>query len=237
MGAGVSDKPDRRSVLMGGAALFGAAVATHYGTGTAAAAPAATGNEYFWAINSAGLTVPSDQWIKISWPQIVTNTSKGRLASDKTTWIFPVPAASGIYQVLCNVAWDNAFGPEGSPISPPTHRKLLRIVQQDTGTPQANQLIYLGSASESLYHVDLALRNDQNVLSDGTKGYQQQQVFIQMGIALGLPDQRTWVEVYQDSGQPLVCRFDGSSAPKVGTRAPIVGLQAPSLMVGKVCDI
>jgi hypothetical protein len=62
-------------------------------------------------------------------------------------------------------------------------------------------------------------------------------VYIQAGMAPALPDQRFWIEVYQDSGQPLQCRYDGTVAPATQTRPQMVGLQAPSFMAAKLCDI
>ena len=95
--------------------------------------------------------------------------------------------------ILCNIAWDNARSPAGEPIAPRTHRKLARIPQQNTGDPQLDQPVNLGSATDLTYHADLALLDDQGSLSDGSKGYQQQQVYIQTGISPHLPDQRTWL--------------------------------------------
>ena len=233
------NKPTRRSVLIGGAAIAGGAAAVVGGTAAAVAgldSDSPRPGEYIWAVNPSGVTVPSDTWTKIPWPKLLLNTSKAHLESDHATWVFPVARAAGIYAILCNLAWDNARSPSGEPIAPPTHRKLARIPQQNVGHPQIDQPVNLGSCTDLLYHADLALRGDQEMLSDGSKGYQQQQVYIQTGIARDVPDQRTWVEVYQNSGQPLVCRFDGSSAPKTATHPAIVGLQAPSLMVAKLCD-
>lgn len=247
------DEPTRRSVLFGGAAIVGGAAASL--AGMQAVGAAAAGGMYIWAVNTAGVVVPSDTWTKIRWPRVVLNSTAAEPDTvkmpwphvpykttgihrddDGATWIFPVPSTSGIYAMLCNVAWDNARAPSGAPISPPAHRKLARILQQNTGFPQNDQTAYLGASTELTYTPELALRRSQRVLSDGTMGYQQQQVYVQAGIALDIADQRTWVEVYQDSGQPLMCRWDGSTAPKTGTRPPIVGLQAPSLMIAKVCD-
>lgn len=97
-----------------------------------------------------------------------------------------------------------------------------------------DQPAYIGAASDLTYHADLAARGDQTVLSDGSKGYQQQQVTVQAGIPLTGPVTRIWVEVYQDSGMPLACRWDGTNAPKTATRPPVIGLLAPSLMIGKL---
>jgi hypothetical protein len=239
------EQPTRRSVLIGGAAILGGAAATfavvqagdHTDEARADQSSAASQHgEYIWAINPAGVVVPSSTWTKIPWPKVLLNTTKVHLDEDGATWIFPVASTAGIHAILCNIAWDNARSPAGDPITPRTHRKLARIPQQNTGHPQNDQPVNLGSSTDLTYHADLALLDDQGSLSDGSKGYQQQQVYIQTGISPHLPDQRTWVEVYQNSGQPLVCRWDGSAAPKTATRPPIVGIQAPSLMVAKLCD-
>jgi hypothetical protein len=242
------EQPTRRSVLIGGAGLIGGAAATFavlQADGDTESARASTAgepraaakpNEYIWAINPNGVVVPSDTWTKIPWPKLLLNTSPARLDDDGATWVFPVATTAGIHAILCNIAWDNARSPDGAPIAPRTHRKLARIPQQDTGDPQIDQPINLGSATDLTYHADLALLGDQETLSDGSKGFQQQQVYIQTGISPHVPDQRTWVEVYQNSGQPLVCRWDGSSAPKTADQPQIIGLQAPSLMVAKLCD-
>jgi hypothetical protein len=190
-----------------------------------------------WALNNEGFVVPSDGWTKVPWNTIVLNNTPAHLDADDATWIFPIATTAGLWVMLCNVAWDNAKSPDGDSISPATHRKLMRIVQQNAGRPQGDEVAYTGAASEVLYHNDLARLGDQGVLSDGSKGYQQQQVTVQAGFSPEVgTDQRTWVEVYQDSGEPLVCRFDGSSAPKMGDRPRLVGLLAPSIMFGKLCD-
>jgi hypothetical protein len=222
--------PTRRSVLLAGGAAFGGAAAALIAGSTVA--NAATSGEYAWAANKVGLTVPHATWTKIPWPHMLLNTTAAHVAIDGATWIFPVPAAAGIYSLLCNVAWDNARSPANKAIAPVTHRKLARIVQQEVGV---NQTAFVGACSDLTYHADLAARGDRGTLADGSKGYQQQQVFVQAGIA---PDsaQRTWVEVYQDSGQPLACRFDGSSAAMTATRPRVLGLLAPSLMIAKLCD-
>lgn len=233
------DNPTRRSVLLGGVAIAGGTAAVVGGamaTLDGSASGTSTRRQYTWALNPGGLMVPSDVWIKMPWPRLALNTAPIRLDSDKATWIFPAATASGIWAILCNIAWDNARSPTGAVISPDTHRKLARIPQQSAGTPQIDQPVNLGASTDVTYHADLVLRHDQDVLSDGSKGYQQQQVYIQTGVPSHGPDSRTWVEVYQDSGQPLMCRFDGSSVPKTGDHAAIVGLQAPSLMIGKLCD-
>ena len=242
------EQPTRRSVLIGGAAVLGGAAATFavvqagdHGEQARADPAGGTGGasqrgEYIWAINPHGVVVPSNTWTKIPWPKVLLNTTKVHLDEDGATWIFPVASTAGIHAILCNIAWDNARSPNGDPITPRTHRKLARIPQQNTGQPQIDQPVNLGAATDLTYHADLALLDDQGSLSDGSKGYQQQQVYIQTGISPKLPDQRTWVEVYQNSGQPLVCRWDGSSSPRTATRPPIVGIQAPSLMVAKLCD-
>jgi hypothetical protein len=242
------DRPTRRSFLFGGAAFVtgtaigsAATAVTRTGADDAAERSASQGTsakhgDYIWAVNPDGVLVPSDTWTKIPWPKTLLNTMNVHLDREKAIWTFPVPSMSGIFAILCNVAWDNAYSPTGEPIRPPTHRKFARIPQQDVGRPQNEQPVNLGASTELLYHADLAARRGQDVLADGSKAFQQQQVYIQTGVASDGKDQRTWVEVYQDSGQPLMCRWDGSSVQKTATFPPIVGLQAPSLMVAKLCD-
>ena len=107
-------------------------------------------------------------------------------------------------------------------------------MQQGTGTPQIDQPAYIGAASDLTCHADLAARHDQALLSDGSKGYQQQQVTVQAGIPLTGTVTCIWVEVYQDSGMRLACRWDVTSAPRTATRPPAAGLLAPSIMIGKL---
>ena len=221
----------RRSLLFGGAAAGAGAALTRI-----PAAGAATSGLYFWALNLGDVVVPSDTWTKVPWDREMLNTTTvRRLPTDNTTWLFPA-AAAGIYAIVANIAWDNARSPSGATISPPTHRKLARIPQQAVANPQNNEPAWTASQSDVTYHADLALRGDQGLLSDGSKGYQEQQVYIQAGYALTQPDQRIWIEVYQDSGMPLALRFDGTLAPKTATRPPMFGIQAPSLMVEKLCE-
>jgi hypothetical protein len=127
-------------------------------------------------------------------------------------------------------------GPDGSAIAPPTHRKLARTPQQGLHGSWWDRAAYTAASQELVYHADLALRGSQRRLADGSLGYQQQQVYIQLGWAPTSPDQRVWIEVYQDSGMPLVCRFDGTMAPETADRPPMLGLQAPSLMIAKLCE-
>lgn len=221
-------------MLRGGA--VGAASAALYACSGSTAAPAAAppGNRLdIWAVNPDGLTVPSDRWTIVPWPKVVLNTTDVHTAADKATWLFPA-GPDAIYTILANVAWDNALSPGGKKIRPRTHRKLMRIMQQGTGTRQLKQVAYSGAASEAVYHADLALLGDQELLSDGTKGYQQQQVTVQAGIPPKGAVTRIWVEVYQNSGMSLRCAWDGSNAPGTATRPPVVGLLAPSLMIGKL---
>src|SRR5262245_54494133 len=138
--------------------------------------------------------------------------------------------------VLANVAWDNHRSPSGATFAPgelPTHRKLARMPQQDVGSPQLAQTAITGSQSEVVY---VAGMPENDVLADGSRGFQEQQVFIQAGMRQGFPDQRFWVEVYQNSGVPLRCAFDGSSAPPTATRPRLLAWQAPSFMAVKVTD-
>lgn len=221
-------KPSRRSILTGGA--IGASAALLAGVAPAAAS---SNSLDIWALNPRGVTVPSDQWTVIPWPRVVLNDTEVHLDTDQATWLFP-PGPNAIYTILANVAWDNARSPAGKPIRPPTHRKLIRILQQGTGTPQIDQPAYIGAASDLTYDAELAARGDQIVLSDGSKGYQQQQVTVQAGVPLTGAVTRIWVEVYQNSGIRLACRWDNTSAPKTATRPPVVGLVAPSIMIGKL---
>jgi hypothetical protein len=221
-------KPSRRSILTGGA--IGASAVLFAG---AAPAAALSNSLDIWAINPRGLTVPSDEWTVIPWPRVLLNDTPVHLDTDGATWLFP-PSPNAIYTILVNIAWDNARSPAGKSIRPPTHRKLMRILQQGTGTPQIDQPAYIGAASDLTYHSDLAARGDQDLLSDGSKGYQQQQVTVQAGIPQSGTAARIWVEVYQDSGMRLACRWDGTSAPKTASRPPVVGLLAPSIMIGKL---
>ena len=119
---------------------------------------------------------------------------------------------------------DQAADPPQAGPDPPTR----------TGTPQIDQATYIGAASDLTYNADLAALGDQMVLSDGSKGYQQQQVTVQAAVPLNATVARIWVEAYQDSGLPLACRWDGASTPKTATRPPVVGLLAPSIMIGKL---
>jgi hypothetical protein len=190
---------------------------------------------YLWGLNPNGFAVPSDTWVRVTWPLIPLNTTTVTIDPDGVI-VFPHITAQGIWAIVANIAWDNAFGPNGAPIAPPTHRKLARIPQQDKGTPQVSKPVYAAACTDITYHADLALRGSQDHLSDGTKGYQQQQVYVQTGARVDHPDQRVWIEVYQDSGQTLMVRFDGSWTPGTPTKAPIINYQAPSLMIVKVCD-
>jgi hypothetical protein len=226
--------PSRRAVLLGATGAVGAA-ATLMGLGSRAASAAHPDEpgEYIWALNGDGFTVPSDTWTKIPWPWVVLNTTTATVEADQAGWIFPA-AAGGIYALVCNIAWDNALSPSNTRIAPPTHRKLARIIQQGLTGSVWNQAAYTASSTDLTYHADLALLGDQDVLSDGSKGYQQQQVYIQFGYEPSQGDQRFWIEVYQNSGVPLACRFDGTSAPATAGRPLMIGLQAPSLMIIKL---
>ncbi len=219
----------RRSILKGGA-FATAAMAI----GGSAPATAETANRLdIWAANPDGLTVPTDRWTLVPWPKTLINDTDVRLDSDGASWLFP-PGPEGIFAILANLAWDNAISPSGQAIRPPTHRKLARIMQQGVGVPQLDQIAYSGGASEVVYVADLALRGSQRLLSDGSRGYQQQQVSVQAGMPARGGVSRVWVEVYQDSGMSIACRWDGTNAPRSATRPPVVGLLAPSLMIGKL---
>jgi hypothetical protein len=232
LGSPVAD-PARRAVLLGATGVVGAAATMMgLGSGVAGAHPDEPG-EYIWALNGARFTVPSDTWTKIPWPWVVLNTTTATVEANKTGWIFPA-AAGGIYALVCNIAWDNAISPSNAPLTPSTHRKLARIIQQGLTGSTWNQAGYTAASTDLTYHADLALRGDQKLLSDGSKGYQQQQVYIQCGYEPSQGDQRFWIEVYQNSGQPLACRFDGTSAPATPGRPVMIGLQAPSLMIIKL---
>ncbi len=177
------------------------------------------------AINPRGITVPSDQWTVIPWPRVLLNDTPVRLDTDHTTWLFP-PGPNEIYTILANIAWDNARSPSGKTIKPPTHRKLIRILQQGTGTPQIDRPAYIDAASDLTYNADLAALGDQMVLSHGSKGYQQQQVTVQAAVPLNATVARIWVEAYQDSGMPLACRWDGTSTPNGDSAAGGRGARA-----------
>jgi hypothetical protein len=233
------DDVSRRAMLAGGLGFAGAAALAACGSSKAEAPPVAAKQAhglYAWAVNTKGLVVPHATWTKMTYDQTLLNTTSAHLDSDGATWIFPTATASGIWGVLLNVAWDNAVSPKGERIAPKTHRKLARFLQQNVGTPQIGQEAITGASGDLTYHADLAQLGDQGHLSDGSKGYQQQQVNIQLGVQRSGPAQRTWFEVYQDSGQSLVCRFDGSRVPQTGDRPRLSGLQAPSLMIAKMCD-
>ena len=214
--------------LAGGAALSLAQVSHMPRAGAVGPGP------YIWALNTAGFTVPPNVWTRVPWPQVVINHTPTFVEpSNPANWIFPTATAHGVWAFVANIAWDNARSPSGVPIQPVTHRKQARIPQQ-SAIP--NGVAYLGAATEVTYHADLALRGSQAGFSDGTKGYQQQQVYIQAGLPGVGDNQRFWIEVYQDSGQPLQCRFDGSSVPATLTRPATIGFQAPSLMIERLCD-
>lgn len=227
----------RRKFLHAGAGAAGTAALA----GVARAQPAAAATSGMgisaWAMNTLGFAVPHAVWTKVPFDKVMANNSPARLTADRATWLFPTATAQGLWSVLFNVAWDNAVGPLGRPIAPKTHRKLARIVQQNVGVPQKAQPVIAGSTDDRTYHADLAKLGDQGVLSDGSKGYQQQQVLMQLGVIHSGPDQRVWVEVYQNSGQSLMCRFDGTRAPATSTRAAVVGVQAPSLMLAKFSGV
>ena len=178
-----------------------------------------------------GVVVPSDTWTPITWPAVLINSTPAFLDPDGFTWVFPSGATPAIWGILVNLAWDNAISPDGNPISPPAHRKLVRIPQADAGDPQKSQPAMTAASTEVMYHPDVAARGDQLYLSDGTRGYQQQQVYIQAGMDPSRPDQRVWIEVYQNSGMPLKVAFDGSYAPETLTRPVVYAAQSPSLMV------
>jgi hypothetical protein len=223
----------RRALLAGGA-VAAAAVACG-GTSSGAEATPKTGG-WIWALHTRDLVVPHATWVKVPWDRIAINTTGAHLV-EGAVWVFPTATAPGIWGVLLNVAWDNTRSPSGKKIQPKTHRKLARFVQQDVGDPQNDQTMIAGAASESAYLEEYAALGDQDLLADGSIGYQQQQVNIQLGVGRTGPDQRAWFEVYQNSGQPLVCRFDGSHVPKTATTPPISSLQAPSIMVAKMTDV
>jgi hypothetical protein len=225
----------RRRFMRGSGAAFGAAFAARTSIGAAAATSSGL---YIWAIGTTDIVVPSHTWTRVTLPSVVLNTTTAHLDVDKATWIFPTASASGNYAMVCNLAWDNAFGPDGLPIVPPIHRKLAQIVQQGVGVPQTKQLACpIAAAPELFWHPDLALIGDNGTLSDGRRGYQQTQVYVQTGVQAKGADQRVWVEVYQSSGLPLVCRWDGSRMPGTATTPPMMSLQAPSFMVAKLCDL
>jgi len=181
--------------------------------------------------------VPSDRWTTIPWSDVLLNSSPAVLDDDGFTWIYPKGTAAGIWGILLNLAWDNALSPAGDPIAPPTHRKLVRIPQADTGVPQSNYHGVTAASTEVVYHADLAKQGDQLWLSDGTRGYQQQQVYIQAGMDPARTDQRVWVEVYQNSGMDLKVAFDGDwFAPRTATRPGMWALQSPSMMVAYLTD-
>jgi hypothetical protein len=234
LGSTLAD-PARRAVLLGATGLAGGAAVRMMGlgSGVARAASAADPGEYIWALNGDGFTVPSDTWTKVPWPWVVLNTTTATVEADQAGWIFPAEAG-GIYALVCNIAWDNAMSPSHGPIAPPTHRKLARFIQQGLTGSAWNQAAYTAASTDLTYHADLALRGDQGLLADGSKGYQQQQVYIQFGYEPSQGDQRCWIEVYQNSGRPLACRFDGTTAPAASGRPMMIGVQAPSLMVIKL---
>ena len=227
--------PSRRSLLIGGVGV--AALAGCGGSKARTDQTSSDRRQYAWAINSKGLLVPPSAWTKMRYDQTLLNTTTAHLIlPDRTTWVFPTASASGIWQVLLNVAWDNAVSPTGQRIAPRTHRKLVRFVQQNLADPQLDQAVIPGASSDLTFHSDLNDLDDQDRLTDGSKGYQQQQTNIQLGVRADGPDQRCWFEVYQNSGQPLMCRFDGSRVPRSGSRPPLTGIQAPSIMIAKMCD-
>ncbi len=226
--------PSRREVLLGGMAAAGAGVAVMSG---APAAAALTSGQYIWGLNPNGVVVPNKTWTVMPWPVVFLNTTTVHVDPDGATWIFPAASATGIWATLANIVWDNSRSSTGAVINPPTHRKLARILQQDTGTPQLSKSAATGASTDLTYHSDLAALGDEHLLADGSLGLQQQQVYVQLGVGPSRPDQRVWLEVYQNSGQPLFCRWDGSSAPGTATHPPVSGFQAPSFMVAKICDV
>jgi hypothetical protein len=232
----------RRNLLTKAAAGAAGAGAMAVGFG-AAASPAGAipgqGNPdlAIWGMNFDGVVVPSDRWTPIPWPNVLLNSSPARLADDGYTWIYPKGDAAGIWGILVNLAWDNALSPSGDPIAPPTHRKLVRIPQADTGVPQRNFPACTAASTEVVYHADLAKMGDQLWLSDGTRGYQQQQVYIQAGMDPARTDQRVWIEVYQNSGMDLKVAFDGNwFAQPTADRLGMWALQSPSMMVAYLTD-
>ncbi len=221
----------RRSLLAGGVAVTALACSKQ-----SSAKTETPHGEYVWALKTKDIVVRHATWTPITYDKIVLNTTNARLDTDQATWIFPTVNAQGMWAILLDISWDNAKSPEGHPIRPKTHRKLARIPQQSVATNQLDEPAYPVASTDLTYHADLAELDDQDLLADGSKGFQQQQVYVQTGVQRTGADQRVWVEVYQNSGQPLAIRFDGSHAPRTADRPPIVGLQAPSLMMAKVCD-
>jgi hypothetical protein len=227
----------RRGLFASGVGAVGVAALSSFeplgaaGTGTPPSGP------YIWALDTSELLVPHATWTPVTYNLLACNTTGARLEPDLATWIFPTASAAGIWGIIFEIAWDNATGPSGEPIHPRTHRKLARILQQDVGASPVDGIAYSIASTEVTYHADLAQLDGRAVLADGAKGYQQQQVAVQSGVGRTGPDQRMWVEVYQDSGEPLMCRFDGTDTPQTATRPRIVGIQAPSLMIAKFLDI
>lgn len=222
----------RRDLLIGGAAAVGATALA--GT-SPAAAQSSTDDEYLWWMNKTGFDVPSDTWTPVPWDWYLLNTTAFTPHTDGYSCVMP-SSAGGIYALVANIAWDNAFGPDGSPIAPPIHRKLARIPQVGMSGSGWDLVPTTAAATEVFYHPDLASRGDQHRLSDGTFGYQQQQVYIQCGYSTTMPAQRIWIEVYQNSGMTLRCRYDGSYAPGGGGYRQMFAVQAPSLMIGKIAE-
>lgn len=184
----------------------------------------ALSGSYIWGLHTGSVEVPSHTWTIVPWPFVVLNTTTVTVTPEGV-WVFSAETANGIWAIVANVSWDN-------PPNVPAHRKLVRVPQQDVGTPQINQPAFIGAQTELWTPEGFSTAN----LADGSKGYQEQQVYIQSGVRPGFADQRIWIEAYQDSGVSLTIRFDGSNAPKTKDRPQIVGFQAPSFMAARMCD-
>tara|TARA_B110000503_G_scaffold140270_1_gene230673 strand:- start:1235 stop:1912 length:678 start_codon:yes stop_codon:yes gene_type:complete len=223
------DTSKRHLLASGGLLLGGAALMPN--TASAALKP-----DYIWALTKFDQVIPSDEWVILKWDFFPLNTTNAIIDDAQEALVFNSPADSGMWAIVCNIAWDNALDIKEKAITPPTHRKLARIVMQDVGKPQIDQPAHAMGSTDLTYHSDLALLGDQDFLADGSNGYQQQQVYVQTGFGPDSPSQRFYVEVYQNSGQDIVCRFDGGGGPQTETRSQMVAWQAPSWMLAKISE-
>jgi hypothetical protein len=75
-------------------------------------------------------TIPVSTWTGVVWENIPGNTTSLVLQEDKVRWLSPagLQRASGIFQVVCSVAWENT-----NPALIDVHRRRIRIMQEVDG--------------------------------------------------------------------------------------------------------
>jgi hypothetical protein len=146
---------------------------------------------YIWGY-SGKQVIPSGQWTKVKWSFLPINKSSLQLSSDGIRFVLPDTAPAGYWSVYSLIAWSNAGNPE-------THRRMIRIVQSGLSTT----VEYPSVTNETVYVK--GLKNPQIP--------QKLQVYYQAGIQ---PTGTIFVEVFQDSGQPMEIVSEGLEAPIFG---------------------